>query len=119
MEIEPQMVHWFGLELDLKMVIMTWLVMAIIFVIAWFARRDLSWIPKGWQNVIEYMIEFVQGIIKTGWFNINGQEYYRLQEMQILLYNMGSQISIWLQAFWRKIKTDAFRNSFSVIRFSV
>jgi F-type H+-transporting ATPase subunit a len=66
MEIEPQIVHWFGLELDLKMVIMTWLVMAIIITIAWVARRDLSWIPKGWQNVMEYLIEFVQGIIKTG-----------------------------------------------------
>jgi F-type H+-transporting ATPase subunit a len=66
MEIEPQFVHWFGLNLDLKMVIMTWMVMAIIFVIAWLARRNMSWIPKGWQNVMEYLIEFVQGIIKGG-----------------------------------------------------
>jgi F-type H+-transporting ATPase subunit a len=66
MEIEPQFVHWFGLELNLKIVIMTWIVMAIIFVIAWLARRNMSWIPKGWQNVMEYLIEFVQGIIKGG-----------------------------------------------------
>ncbi|HBE77730.1 MAG TPA: ATP synthase F0 subunit A [Firmicutes bacterium] len=66
MEIEPQFVHWFGLELNLKIVIMTWIVMAIIFVIAWLARRDISWIPKGWQNAMEYLIEFVQGIIKGG-----------------------------------------------------
>jgi F-type H+-transporting ATPase subunit a len=66
MEIEPQFVHWFGLELNLKIVIMTWIVMAFIFVIAWLARRNISWIPKGWQNVMEYLIEFVQGIIRGG-----------------------------------------------------
>ena len=66
MEFEPQVVHWFGLELDLKMVIMTWIVMAIIILIAWMARRDISWIPKGWQNVMEYLLEFIQGVIKGG-----------------------------------------------------
>ncbi|HBF37096.1 MAG TPA: ATP synthase F0 subunit A, partial [Firmicutes bacterium] len=33
---------------------------------AWLARRNISWIPKGWQNVMEYLIEFVQGIIRGG-----------------------------------------------------
>jgi F-type H+-transporting ATPase subunit a len=66
MELEPQVVHWFGLELNFKIVIMTWIVMAIIILIAWMARRNLSWIPKGWQNVMEFLIEFVQGIIRGG-----------------------------------------------------
>jgi F-type H+-transporting ATPase subunit a len=63
MEASHDIVKWFGLEVDLKIMIMTWIVMAVLIILAWFASRKVSWIPKGWQNVFEYVIEFIQNMI--------------------------------------------------------
>ncbi|HEX3044287.1 MAG TPA: F0F1 ATP synthase subunit A [Bacillota bacterium] len=59
-------VYWFGLQVDVRVIEMSWLVMAIIIGVAFLASRKIRWIPKGWQNVMEYAIEFVQGIIRGG-----------------------------------------------------
>ncbi|MCL6589839.1 MAG: F0F1 ATP synthase subunit A [Firmicutes bacterium] len=67
-------VYWFGLEVDVRVIMMTWVVMAILIVIAWMASRKLRWIPRGWQNLMEYAIEFVQGIIRGG-IGENGVKY--------------------------------------------
>jgi F-type H+-transporting ATPase subunit a len=63
MEASHDIVKWFGLEVDLKIMSMTWIVMAVLIILAWFASRKVSWIPKGWQNVFEYVIEFIQNMI--------------------------------------------------------
>lgn len=64
MEASHDIVKWFGLDVNLRIVIMIWIVMAILIVLAWFASRKISWIPKGWQSIFEMAIEFVQGMIK-------------------------------------------------------
>lgn len=58
--------YWLGLWVDVRVIQMSWLVMAILIVVAFLASRKIRWIPKGWQNVMEYAIEFVQGIIRDG-----------------------------------------------------
>jgi F-type H+-transporting ATPase subunit a len=64
MEVSNNILTLFGLEFDLWIIIMTWLVMAIIFVIAWMGSHQLSWIPKGWQNVLEMAVEFIENSVK-------------------------------------------------------
>lgn len=58
--------YWFGLQVDVRLIEISWLIMAILIVVAFLASRKIRWIPKGWQNVMEYAIEFVQGIIRGG-----------------------------------------------------
>ncbi len=57
-------VHWLGLDVDLRITIMTWIVMAILIFVAWLASRDIKLIPKGWQNVMEMAVEFLENMMK-------------------------------------------------------
>jgi F0F1-type ATP synthase, subunit a len=66
MEVSSDIVKWFGLEVNLRIMIMTWIVMAVLIILAWIASRKIAWIPKGWQNIFEYMVEFVQNIVREG-----------------------------------------------------
>jgi F-type H+-transporting ATPase subunit a len=52
--------------------IITWLVMAILLSIALIGTKDLSRIPKGFQNFMEFILEFLQDIAKN---QIGEQEY--------------------------------------------
>jgi F-type H+-transporting ATPase subunit a len=74
MEISHNILKLFGIEFNLWIVIMSWVVMAILIAISWFASRNLSWIPKGWQNVMEMFIEFIQNLIRNS-FGESGIKY--------------------------------------------
>jgi F-type H+-transporting ATPase subunit a len=65
MEISHNIMNLFGLELDLWIVIMSLVSSVILIVFAWFASRKINWIPCGMQNVMEYLIEFVQGLVQN------------------------------------------------------
>jgi F-type H+-transporting ATPase subunit a len=64
MEASHDIVKWFGLEVNLRIIIMTWIVMAVLIIFAWLASRKINWIPKGCQNVFEYVVEFIQNMIR-------------------------------------------------------
>lgn len=54
----------FGLEFDWWMILMALLTSVILIVVAWLASRKISWLPSGWQNIMEYAIEFVEKLTK-------------------------------------------------------
>lgn len=56
--------NWFGLQVNLQIMIMAWIVMAILIVLALMASRRLSWIPKGVQNIMEFVVEFIEDMVK-------------------------------------------------------
>ena len=57
MEVSHDIVKWFGLEVNLRIMIMTWIVDGSFNSSSpGFATRKISWIPKGWQNVFEYVV---------------------------------------------------------------
>lgn len=61
-----------GLNIPItNVVVMSWIAMAIIIVSAFFATRKLKLVPKGGQNVAEFVVEvvnnFVKGIMPTRW----------------------------------------------------
>ncbi len=56
-----EVVQWAGMTFNWETLCMTWLTMAIVLIIAFLAVRNLSLVPKGWQNVIEMVVEGLQG----------------------------------------------------------
>jgi F-type H+-transporting ATPase subunit a len=74
MEISNNIINFFGLELDLWITIMTWLVIGIITVIVWLASRKLAWIPGGWQNLLEITVEFIEDSVKDS-LGVHGLRY--------------------------------------------
>lgn len=59
-----EVVQWAGMTFNWETLCMTWLTMAIVLVIAFLAVRNLSLVPKGWQNVIEMVVEGLQAQMK-------------------------------------------------------
>lgn len=56
---------WFGLTFNLSNILMLFLTCLIVFLIAFFATRNLQLKPTGLQNVMEWIMDFVKGIIKN------------------------------------------------------
>lgn len=94
-EFDP-VVQWFGLDVNLLVLVMIWIVMAIIILVAWLATRKLSWIPKGWQNVLEYMVEFIEQMIKgsMGECGIKYTYFFGSLFLFILISNMMGLIPV-------------------------
>lgn len=56
-----------------QVLITSWIVMAIILFTAFLASRNLNTLPKGPQNFLEYVLEFIRDLTKTQ----IGEEEYR------------------------------------------
>lgn len=54
----------FGIDFDLTILSMSLLTVLITFLIIFISSRNMQLKPKGKQNVLEWVYEFVQGIIK-------------------------------------------------------
>lgn len=74
MEISGNVISFFGLQCDLWITIMSWLVMGIIILMVWLGTHKLDWIPKGWQNLMEMLVEFIENSVKDSLGN-NGLKY--------------------------------------------
>jgi F-type H+-transporting ATPase subunit a len=94
-EFNP-IVKLFGLEVNFVIIIMAWIVMLILIVLAWFASRKLSWIPKGWQNIFEYAVEFIENMVKSslGECGIKYTYFFGSLFLFILVSNMMGLIPI-------------------------
>ena len=47
------------------MLITSWIVLSLIFLISFLGNRNLKSIPEGLQNVTEYVTEFIRDLAKT------------------------------------------------------
>ena len=56
-------VEFAGFTFNWETLTMTWITMAIVLIIAVLATRGLSLVPRGWQNVVEIVIEWLHGQI--------------------------------------------------------
>ena len=63
-----ELVHYgtremFGMTLNMNTMYVTWLAMAIVFVIVMLATRNLQMIPSGGQNVLEAVVDFLTDLM--------------------------------------------------------
>lgn len=49
-----------GFTFNTQTLYMTWIVMALVILMAWLATRSLKLVPTGWQNVMEMAIESLE-----------------------------------------------------------
>jgi F-type H+-transporting ATPase subunit a len=54
-------IELFGLTFNTKTVVMTWVSMAVVLLISFLATRRLQLVPKGWQNVVEAIVVWLEG----------------------------------------------------------
>jgi len=53
-----------GIVINMQTMYMTWLSMAIVFVLFMLAVKNVQMIPSGIQNVMEFFIDFLRGLMK-------------------------------------------------------
>lgn len=82
MHHEAPLYELFGLTFNLSNVMMITVTSAIVFVIALLATRNLSMKPTGMQNFLEWVMDFVKGIIKS---NMDWQTGGRFQVLGVTL----------------------------------
>ncbi|MCX7970068.1 MAG: F0F1 ATP synthase subunit A [Negativicutes bacterium] len=58
---EHHVVQWLGMPVNIDTLQMTWIAMAIVFVLAILATKSLSLVPGRWQSVFELAIEYFSG----------------------------------------------------------
>ena len=87
-----KLVEFLGLTFDLSSVMMVTVAAVIVFLIAFIATRSLALRPTGMQNFMEWVMDFVKGIIKSnmdwktgGRFQILGDYTYHVYHVSNLL----------------------------------
>lgn len=63
-----------GITINMQTMYMTWITMAILIVLFFVASRNPKLIPSGLQNVLEFFIDFLNGLME-GTLGIKGRKY--------------------------------------------
>lgn len=70
--------HWYwqigGNQIHGQVILTSWFVLGVIFLITFLANRDLKSTPEGLQNLTEYITEFIRDLSKT---QIGEEEYLK------------------------------------------
>lgn len=75
-----EIIHYFGQEwapgvfIHMQTMYMTWITMAIVFLLFFVASRNPKLVPSGLQNVMEGFIEFLTGLME-GTLGMKGSKY--------------------------------------------
>lgn len=78
-EHSQEMIHYLAWntplgEIHMQTMMMTWIAMAIVFILFFAASRNPKLIPSGLQNVLEYFIDFLNGLMESN-LGIKGRKY--------------------------------------------
>ncbi|MFU2181582.1 F0F1 ATP synthase subunit A [Streptococcus pluranimalium] len=68
-ETQNPIVNFLGIDFDLTILAMTLLTVLIVFLFVFWASRHMTIKPKGKQNILEWLYEFVQNLIRP---NVGG-----------------------------------------------
>lgn len=103
--LENPTIHVFGLEFDMTILSMSLIVVCIVFGFVYWASRNMTLKPKGKQNVLEWIYEFVRGVISPnlGKYTDNySLFFFSLFFFLIVANNIGlaAKISSETQNFW-------------------
>ncbi len=63
-----------GLVVNMQTMYMTWITMAVVFVLFFMASRNPKLVPSGLQNVMEFFIDFLNGMME-GTLGVKGRKY--------------------------------------------
>ncbi len=88
-------VKFMGLYFDLAVIISSVVASIVVFLIIFFATRNMSTgVPKGMQNFLEWLIDFVQGIIGQFMDSKKGSKYVTLAFTLFLYIFISNQLGL-------------------------
>jgi F-type H+-transporting ATPase subunit a len=88
---DSPIVEWMGLSFNLSNILMITIASTIVFFIAFISTRKLSIRPNGLQNFIEWVVDFVKGIINSAMDWQTGGRFHLLG-ITLIMYVFVSNI---------------------------
>lgn len=86
---------WMGMRFDIATIIMTLVTSLVVFAIIFFATRNLtSNTPKGMQNFLEWVIDFVRGIAHQSMDTKTAERFVALGLTLFLYIFIGNQLGL-------------------------
>jgi F-type H+-transporting ATPase subunit a len=74
--IIPGVAHSLG-TLEIRNTLLTsWCIVAFVVIVAFVSGRSLKWLPSGWQNFIESIIEGIHGLVVNTAGEKNGRRFF-------------------------------------------
>ncbi len=79
-EHSGEIIHYFatevapGIVINMQTMYMTWITMAIVFVLFIMAARSPKLVPSGLQNVMEFFVDFLSGLMEDT-LGVKGRKY--------------------------------------------
>ena len=103
-------VEWLGLTFNLSNVLMLFITCLIVFLIAFFATRKMQLKPTGMQNFMEWIMDFVKGIIKNNMDWKTGGRFHVLGITLLMFVFVANVIGLpfsiqWDHKLWWKSPT--------------
>jgi F-type H+-transporting ATPase subunit a len=101
---------WLGLTFNLSNVLMLFITCLIVFLIAFFATRKMQLKPTGMQNFMEWIMDFVKGIIKNNMDWKTGGRFHVLGITLLMFVFVANVIGLpfsiqWNHELWWKSPT--------------
>jgi F-type H+-transporting ATPase subunit a len=75
--LKPHVVFYLGPVPVTTTVVTTWVIMAVLVVIALLTTRDIKFLPRGWQHLPEMVVEFIYGFLES-FMGKRGRRYLAL-----------------------------------------
>jgi F-type H+-transporting ATPase subunit a len=91
---ENPTVLWLGLTFNLSNVLMLSVTAIIVFLIAFISTRNLSVKPTGMQNFMEWLMDFVKGIIKSNMDWSTGGRFHVLAITLIMFIFVANMLGL-------------------------
>ena len=91
---------WLGLTFNLSNLLMLFVTCLIVFLIAFSATRSLQLKPKGMQNFMEWIMDFVKGIIKNNMDWKTGGQFHVLGITLLMFVFVANVIGLPFAVVW-------------------
>ncbi len=62
--LSPKTVFYIGPVEITTTVVNAWIVMLVLFLVAWLTTRNMKEIPRGWQHLVELYVQFIWGLLE-------------------------------------------------------
>lgn len=97
MNEEAQVVKLFGIPFNVGNVLSGLLAAIIVFAIVFWLSRDVKMKPTGKQNVLEYLIDFTNGIVKNALPDSEGRQFRLLAFTLFLFIFVSNQLGLMIE----------------------
>src|SRR5690606_25869538 len=97
----PEYLHFLGLNFNPANILMLFVTCLVVFIIAVLATRNLQIKPTGMQNFMEWVMDFVKGIIKNNMDWKTGGRFHVLGITLIMFVFVANMLGLPFAIVWK------------------